>query len=191
MIVCSCNVLSDHDVRHAVNTADDAPRNATPLARCARDVARLLTVIAGSDERDSTSASVRTIDYESTLESPIRGKRIGLLMSTVDEQIDDEVRDQVEAASSIFRGLGCEVRPVEFSTRADCDDLSNIVVKSEGAGSHRNRLSARAHEYARQARGRLEAGLMIPAAVYWQAMGLRTHMLHKFMTESYRASTQS
>jgi len=152
-----------------------------PLARTARDVARLLTVIAGTDVRDPTSASVQVIDYESTLENPIRRKKIGLLLST--EQLDAEVRDKIEAASSIFRDLGCEVRPVAFPIRADCDDLGNIVVKSEGAGSHRNWLSARAHEYARQARGRLEAGLMIPAAVYWQAMGLRKHMLHKFMTE--------
>jgi bacterioferritin-associated ferredoxin len=34
MIVCSCNVLSDHDVRHAVNTADDALRNAKQIFDC-------------------------------------------------------------------------------------------------------------------------------------------------------------
>jgi bacterioferritin-associated ferredoxin len=34
MIVCSCNVLSDHDVRHAVNTAVDALRNAKQIYDC-------------------------------------------------------------------------------------------------------------------------------------------------------------
>lgn len=34
MIVCSCNVLSDHDVRHAVNSADDLPRNAKQIYGC-------------------------------------------------------------------------------------------------------------------------------------------------------------
>jgi len=34
MIVCSCNVLSDHDVRHAVNSADDLPRSAKQLYGC-------------------------------------------------------------------------------------------------------------------------------------------------------------
>jgi len=34
MIVCSCNVLSDHDVRHAVNTADDALRNPKQIYDC-------------------------------------------------------------------------------------------------------------------------------------------------------------
>ena len=34
MIVCSCNVLSDHDVRDAVNAASDLPRNAKQLYGC-------------------------------------------------------------------------------------------------------------------------------------------------------------
>jgi bacterioferritin-associated ferredoxin len=34
MIVCSCNVLSDRDVRYAVNTANDAPRNAKQIYDC-------------------------------------------------------------------------------------------------------------------------------------------------------------
>jgi bacterioferritin-associated ferredoxin len=34
MIVCSCNVLSDHDVRHAVNSADNSPRNAKQIYGC-------------------------------------------------------------------------------------------------------------------------------------------------------------
>jgi bacterioferritin-associated ferredoxin len=34
MIVCSCNVLSDHDVRNAVKAAEDLPRNAKQIYGC-------------------------------------------------------------------------------------------------------------------------------------------------------------
>jgi bacterioferritin-associated ferredoxin len=34
MIVCSCNVLSDHDVRNAVSATSDLPRNAKQLYGC-------------------------------------------------------------------------------------------------------------------------------------------------------------
>jgi bacterioferritin-associated ferredoxin len=34
MIVCSCNVLSDHDVRSAVSTADALPRTPGQVYRC-------------------------------------------------------------------------------------------------------------------------------------------------------------
>jgi bacterioferritin-associated ferredoxin len=34
MIVCSCNVISDQDIRHAVSTADELPRNAKEVYGC-------------------------------------------------------------------------------------------------------------------------------------------------------------
>jgi bacterioferritin-associated ferredoxin len=34
MIVCSCNVLTDHDVRSAVSAAEDLPRNAKQIYGC-------------------------------------------------------------------------------------------------------------------------------------------------------------
>ncbi len=34
MIVCSCNVISDHDVRSAVSTADDVLRHAKQVYDC-------------------------------------------------------------------------------------------------------------------------------------------------------------
>src|ERR1700748_2809162 len=36
MIVCSCNVLTDHDVRNAVSGSGDPPRNPKQLHRCVR-----------------------------------------------------------------------------------------------------------------------------------------------------------
>jgi bacterioferritin-associated ferredoxin len=34
MIVCSCNVITDHDVRNAVTTADELPRNPKQIYGC-------------------------------------------------------------------------------------------------------------------------------------------------------------
>ena len=52
MIVCSCNVLSDDDVRSAVHAAGDLPRNAKQLygclgcsAECGRCARTLQTII--------------------------------------------------------------------------------------------------------------------------------------------------
>src|ERR1700733_14838561 len=52
MIVCSCNVLTDHDVRSAVNGADNLPRNAKQIygclgcsAECGRCARTLKTII--------------------------------------------------------------------------------------------------------------------------------------------------
>ena len=34
MIICSCNVLSDHDIRSAVGASTDLPRNARQIWKC-------------------------------------------------------------------------------------------------------------------------------------------------------------
>src|SRR5579863_8106640 len=49
-----------------------------PFARTVRDSARLLQVIAGRDEMDSTSASATVPDYTAALDGDVRGKIIGL-----------------------------------------------------------------------------------------------------------------
>ena len=58
MIVCSCNVLSDHDVRDAVKSADILPRNAKQLygclgcsaecGRCARTITDIIDEALGA-----------------------------------------------------------------------------------------------------------------------------------------------
>ena len=61
MIVCSCNVLSDHDVRHAVSTADDVLRHAKEVhgclgcsmecGRCARTIKTIIDEALGACAR--------------------------------------------------------------------------------------------------------------------------------------------
>ena len=58
MIVCSCNVLTDHDVRSAVSAAEDLPRNAKQLygclgcsaecGRCARTIKTIIDEALGA-----------------------------------------------------------------------------------------------------------------------------------------------
>lgn len=58
MIVCSCNVLSDHDVRSAVESAQHLPRNAKQIygclgcsvecGRCARTIKTIIDEALGA-----------------------------------------------------------------------------------------------------------------------------------------------
>jgi bacterioferritin-associated ferredoxin len=58
MIVCSCNVLSDHDVRNAVGAAEQLPRNAKQIygclgcsaecGRCARTIKTIIDEALGA-----------------------------------------------------------------------------------------------------------------------------------------------
>jgi bacterioferritin-associated ferredoxin len=58
MIVCSCNVLTDHDVRHAVNVAQMPPRTpgqvygclgcSAQCGRCARTIKQIMDQALGA-----------------------------------------------------------------------------------------------------------------------------------------------
>jgi bacterioferritin-associated ferredoxin len=70
MIVCSCNVLSDHDVRNAVSAADDLPRNAKQIygclgcsaecGRCARTIKTIIDEALGACAKACCSPDART-----------------------------------------------------------------------------------------------------------------------------------
>lgn len=79
-----------------------------------KDVADVLTAIAGRDERDSTSADVAVPDYASTLGNDIAGKVIGVPRALLGDGIDDEVRASIERAIANFESLGAKIVDVEL-----------------------------------------------------------------------------
>jgi aspartyl-tRNA(Asn)/glutamyl-tRNA(Gln) amidotransferase subunit A len=78
-----------------------------PFARTARDVAAVMSAIAGRDPLDSTSAAVPVPDYAVALRHPLAGLRIGVPGDYFAEGIDPEVRKKVEAGIALFEKLGC------------------------------------------------------------------------------------
>ena len=77
------------------------------------DVAKVLAVVAGRDEMDSTSADVPVPDYTATLDNDIANKTIGVPRELFGEGLDDEVRAPVENSIENFRTLGARIVDVE------------------------------------------------------------------------------
>ena len=84
------------------------------FSRTTADAARVLSVIAGRDRNDSTSADVAVPDFESNIDSDIAGKRIGIPRELFGEGLNDEVARAVERSIENFRGLGAEIVDVEL-----------------------------------------------------------------------------
>jgi aspartyl-tRNA(Asn)/glutamyl-tRNA(Gln) amidotransferase subunit A len=84
-----------------------------PLSRTVRDSAKLLQVIAGHDEMDSTSAFATVPDYAAALDGNIRGMKIGLPREYFDG-LASETGDLIIAAVDVLKKLGCEVREIRL-----------------------------------------------------------------------------
>ena len=86
---------------------------AGPMARSAEDLALMLNVMAGFDERDSTSLQRDTEDYARDLNKPLNGLRIGLPQEFFAAGMGSDVAKAVEAAIAEYKKLGATV--VEIS----------------------------------------------------------------------------
>jgi len=84
------------------------------FGRTTRNVAEVLEVISGRDERDATSANVPVPEYTKHLDDDIKGVKIGFPHSLFGEGLDAEVKSLVEQAIENFASIGAEVVEIDL-----------------------------------------------------------------------------
>ncbi len=84
------------------------------FGQTSKDAADVLSVVAGRDKHDSTTADVDVPDYAATLDNDIKGKKIGVPRALFGEGLDDEIRGAVENSIENYRKLGAEIVDVEL-----------------------------------------------------------------------------
>lgn len=85
-----------------------------PFAGNVADAASVLSVIAGHDESDSTSAPVPVPDYSAEISKQVRGLRIGIPEDYFGAGLDPEVKAKVEAGIALLERLGCRRVPLRM-----------------------------------------------------------------------------
>ena len=80
-----------------------------PITKDVTDCAMLLNVIAGHDEKDSTSCDIPKVDYTSSLKNDVKGLKIGVPKEFFGEGIDKEVKDKLYEAIETYKELGATV----------------------------------------------------------------------------------
>jgi aspartyl-tRNA(Asn)/glutamyl-tRNA(Gln) amidotransferase subunit A len=85
-----------------------------PMAQTAEDCALLLNVMAGFDERDSTSLERAKEDYTRDLNAPLTGLKIGLPKEYFAEGLAADVAAAIEVAIAEYKKLGAEIVEVSL-----------------------------------------------------------------------------
>ena len=80
-----------------------------PITKDVEDSALLLNLIAGHDEKDTTSADVEKKDYTKCLKNDVKGLKIGVPKEFYVEGINPEVKEALEKAIQKYKELGAEV----------------------------------------------------------------------------------
>lgn len=84
-----------------------------PITKDVRDSAMLLSLIAGHDEKDTTSEEIEKKDYTEALKNDVKGLKIGVPKEFFGEGINEEVKKELTKAIETYKELGAEVE--EFS----------------------------------------------------------------------------
>ena len=160
--------------------------NVGPLARTARDCARVLTVIAGHDPRDPTSAREPVPDYEAAHDGDLRGLRIGVPTNVFLDGADAPVVAAMEAA---LRGAGRRAAPVVSRFDLPLMDAvaayGGIVSRVEAAPIHAEWMRSDPQAYGAHISGRMYPGYAIPAPYYVEALSRRGPVLRAFAAEVF------
>ena len=84
-----------------------------PITKDVYDSCLLLNLIAGHDEKDTTSADIEKKDYTKALKNDVKGLKIGVPKEFFGEGINSEVKECLEKAIETYKELGAQIE--EFS----------------------------------------------------------------------------
>lgn len=108
-----------------------------PLGRSPRDIAHLLSAVAGFDPGDSTSADIPAPEYARLLDAPIdlRGTRVGLPAEYFAVGLDPEVEDGVRRAIAVLQGAGAELVPISLPHTKFAVSVYYVIAPAEASSN--------------------------------------------------------
>jgi aspartyl-tRNA(Asn)/glutamyl-tRNA(Gln) amidotransferase subunit A len=107
-----------------------------PITKDVRDSALLLSVLAGHDPKDSTSANVPVPDYLGSLGKDVRGMKLGIPKEYfVEGGIEPEVEAAIGAAIRTLETLGAKAEPISLPLTRFAANVYYIVAPSEASSN--------------------------------------------------------
>ena len=106
-----------------------------PFARNVEDLALILNVVSGHDEKDSTSCKESLPNYAEELKKPVAGLRIGLIKELIGEGIDEEVRKAVLAAVETFKQNGAVIEEVSMPQLKHALPVYYLIATAEASAN--------------------------------------------------------
>jgi aspartyl-tRNA(Asn)/glutamyl-tRNA(Gln) amidotransferase subunit A len=174
-----------------------------PLVGNVADAAAVVSVIAGHDENDSTSAAIDVPDYASDTRRPIQGLRIGVPEDYFAEGIDAEVKEKVESGIELLERLGCKRIPLhmphtDFATAvyyvlATAEASSNLArydgvrygLRVPGATLTEMYRNTRESGFGAEVKRRIMLGTYVLSSGYYDAYYLRAQSVRTLVARDF------
>ena len=175
-----------------------------PMARTAEDCALMLNVMAGFDQRDSTSIQRPDEDFTKRLNTPVKGLRIGLPKQFFGEGMDAGVARVVDEAIAHYKGLGAEFVEVDLP-HSDLSVAAYYVVAPAECSSNLARfdgvrygyrcedpkdlldlyMRSRGEGFGPEVKRRIMVGTYALSAGYFDAYYLKAQKIRRLIAEDF------
>lgn len=151
-----------------------------PMAKTVDDTAAMLSVIAGFDKRDPTSANVPVEDYAKKITGSVKGLRIGIneeyFFKNVDSGIEKVIRDRLDDLEK----EGAILSTVSIPSLKYAEWTELAVSLSEAAAIHHRDLLTRPEDFGADIRLLFEWGELFSSIDYLQALQVRRAIKKQF-----------
>jgi aspartyl-tRNA(Asn)/glutamyl-tRNA(Gln) amidotransferase subunit A len=180
---------------------------AGPMAKSAEDCALLMNVMAGYDERDSTSLERPVEDYTRDLQQPLAGLRIGLPREYFAEGLSADVATSVEAALQEYRKLGAVtvdislpntklsipvyyvLAPAEASTNLSRFDGVRYGYRAPEYGDLTDMYEkSRAQGFGTEVKRRIMIGTYVLSHGYYDAYYMQAQKIRRLIAQDFEAA---
>ena len=106
-----------------------------PITKDVTDSAILLNVIAGHDEKDSTSANIEKKDYTTALVKDVKGLKIGVPKEYFGDGINEEVKASVKQAIKKYEEMGAIVEECSLDIADEALAVYYIICCAEASSN--------------------------------------------------------
>ena len=106
-----------------------------PITKDVKDCAILLNLLAGHDEKDTTSVDMPKIDYVSKLNNNVKGLKIGVPKEFMGEGINEEVKSAFKKSIEKYKELGAEIVGFSLDIAKYCLAAYYIIACAEASSN--------------------------------------------------------
>jgi aspartyl-tRNA(Asn)/glutamyl-tRNA(Gln) amidotransferase subunit A len=176
-----------------------------PMAHTAEDIALLMNVMAGFDEKDSTSIEQAVPDYTATLRDSLAGVRIGLPKEYFGEGLDPTIAAHVEAAAKEYEKLGASLHTISLSSTSLSIPAYYVIAPAE-CSSNLSRFDAvrfgyrcenpkdlldlykrsRAEGWGSEVKRRIMIGTYVLSSGYYDAYYAQAQKVRRLISQDYQ-----
>jgi aspartyl-tRNA(Asn)/glutamyl-tRNA(Gln) amidotransferase subunit A len=175
------------------------------ITRTAEDAALLLGVMAGFDERDSTSIDEPVPDYLAEIGTSVEGLRVGIVRQHFDAGLDAATGERVREAIAQLEALGATtvevdmpnidlsvptyyvVAPAECSSNLSRFDGVRFGHRAEGAEDLMDLYCrSRGEGFGDEVKRRIMTGTYVLSAGYYDAYYLKAQQVRQLIADDFR-----